>query len=124
MSNRQVTGLNKFVNGGCARCHQGVLLSDYIVHSGQPVLRGLPAVRTAPLRTASITAPFMHNGSRTSLRDAIDEYDDRGDLDVTFDDDEDTGDVRAFLRVLTNGSFYRAIPASVPSGLPVGGDIH
>ncbi len=123
LSNREITGLNKFVNGGCARCHQGVLLSDYIVHTGQPVLRGLPAVRTAPLRTAILTAPFMHNGSRPNITSAIDEYEDRGDLDVTFEDD-DTGDVRAFLQVLTNGSFYRGIPAEVPSGLPVGGDIN
>ncbi len=124
LSDQQITGLNKFVNGGCARCHQGVLLSDYIVHRDQPVLDNRPAVRTAPLRTARLTAPFMHNGSRTTLSDAIDEYDDRGDLDVTFDDDDDTGDVRAFLRVLANGGFYRAIPAAVPSGLAVGGDIH
>ena len=124
LSERQITGLNKFVNGGCARCHQGVMLSDYIVHSGQPVLQGLPAVRTAPLRTAGLTGPFMHDGSRSSLRSAIDEYDDRDDLDVSFDDDEDSGDVEAFLRVLTDGSFYRDIPAAVPSGLSVGGDIH
>ncbi len=124
LTDRQITGLNKFVNGGCVRCHQGVLLSDYLVHGSQPVLEGLPAVRTAPLRTARITAPFMHNGSRPSLRSAIDEYDDRDDLDVSFDADDDTGDVDAFLRVLTNGSFYRDIPAAVPSGLTVGGDIH
>ena len=124
LSEREIIGLNKFVYGGCARCHQGVLLSDYLVHVNQPVLRGLPAVRTAPLRTASLTAPFMHNGSRTSLGNAIEEYDDRGDLEVSFDDDDDTGDVRAFLRVLTHGNFYRAIPNSVPSGLAVGGDIH
>ncbi len=124
LTQRQVTGLNKFVNADCVRCHQGVLLSDYIVHSDEPVLRGRPAVRTAPLRTVKLTAPYMHNGSRGSLRDAIDEYDDRDDLDVEFDDDEDSGDVEAFLRVLDDGNFYRVIPSSVPSGLAVGGDIN
>ena len=119
----EIAGLNRFVNGGCARCHSGVLLSDFSVHNTEPVLRGLPAVRTAPLRTATLTAPFMHNGSRTSLRDAIDEYEDRGDLDVEFDDD-DTSSVAEFIRVLNQGDFYRAIPATVPSGLPVGGNIN
>ncbi len=123
LSEREITGLNKFVNAGCVRCHQGVLLSDYKVHKGQAVLRERPAVRTAPLRTSARTAPFMHNGSRDSLRSAIDEYDDRDDLDVDFADD-DSGDVEAFLRVLSNGNFYRAVPAEVPSGLPVGGDIN
>ncbi|MEM7564095.1 MAG: cytochrome-c peroxidase [Pseudomonadota bacterium] len=123
LSDREITGLNKFVNGGCARCHQGVLLSDFTIHADQPVLRGLPAVRTAPLRNASLNAPFMHNGSRSSLRDAIEEYDDRDDLEVTFADD-DVGDVNAFLRILNNNNFYRTIPAQVPSGLPVGGDIN
>ena len=124
LDEREITGLNKFVNGGCVRCHQGPLLSDYRVHKGEPVLRDRPAVRTAPLRTATLTAPFMHNGSRGSLDSAIDEYHDRGDLDVSFDEESDTGDVAAFLRVLNNGNFYRVIPAEVPSGLSVGGDIN
>ena len=123
LSQREERGLNKFVNGGCARCHSGVLLSDYLVHEDEPVLRRLPAVRTAPLRTAALTAPFMHNGSHSSLRRAIGEYEDRGDLQVEFEDD-DIGDVRAFLLALSSDDFYRNIPSEVPSGLPVGGNIH
>ncbi len=71
LSQREIVGLNKFVNGGCVRCHQGVMLSDFLVHDDEPVLRGLPAVRTAPLRTAALTGPFMHNGSKGSFRSAI-----------------------------------------------------
>lgn len=123
LSAREILGLNKFVNGGCARCHSGVMLSDYVVHAGEPVLRGLPAVRTAPLRGVALTAPYMHNGSIPTLRDAIELYEDRGDLQVSLDDD-DFGDIQAFLGTLTPGSFYRDIPVSVPSGLTVGGNIH
>lgn len=122
LNRQEIIGLNKFVNGGCARCHSGPLLADNIIHLDQPVLRDEEAVRTASLRNVELTAPYMHNGSRRSLSDAIDLYEERGDLDVTLDDD-DIGEIRAFLRTLTDDSFYRGIPDSVPSGLKVGGDI-
>ena len=122
LSGREITGLNKFVNGGCARCHSGPLLSDNTIHLDQPVLRGKDAVRTASLRNANLTAPYMHDGSESTLNRAIGVYEERGDLDVTMDDD-DIGDLRAFLDSLTNDGFYRDVPSRVPSGLKVGGDI-
>ena len=123
LSEREIEGLNKFVNVGCARCHNGVMLSDFEIHANQPVLRGLPAVRTAPLRNVTLTGPFMHNGTRATLTDAIEEYDDRNDLQVDMGGG-DVGDIRAFLLTLTSASFYSNIPTSVPSGLAVGGDIN
>lgn len=123
LTQREITGLNKFINGGCARCHSGSLLSDFTIHSDQPVIRDKPAVRTPSLRNVALTAPYMHDGSRDSLRRAISLYEERGDLEVTLDDD-DFGDIEAFLNTLTDNEFYREIPTQVPSGLPVGGDIH
>lgn len=64
----------------------------------------------------------MHDGSRLSLRDAIAAYEDRGDLQVTLGEG-DFGDIERFLNTLDSTGFYRRIPDTVPSGLPVGGDI-
>lgn len=123
LTGREIMGLNKFINGGCARCHSGSMLSDFTIHVTQPVLRGAEAVRTPSLRNVELTAPYMHDGSQRTLRDAIALYEERGDLAVTLED-EDFGDIEAFLRTLTDTDFYQAIPDRVPSELPVGGDIH
>lgn len=121
-SERQVVGLNKFIDGGCVRCHRGPLLSDNLIHEGE-VIVGDKAVRTPNLRNLSSTAPYMHDGSRNTLADAISAYDERGDLNLTVGEG-DFGDLEVFLSTLNNTDFYRRIPESVPSGLPVGGDIN
>ncbi len=118
----EVVGLNKFINGGCTDCHSGPLLSDVLIRENQPVQVDRPAVRTASLRNVERTAPYMHDGSRRTLRDAIALYEGRDDLGVTLEDD-DFGDIENFLRTLTDDTFYRDVPPSVPSQLPVGGDI-
>lgn len=118
---QEVVGLNKFIDGGCADCHSGPLLSDNELQPDQIVINDL-AVRTPSLRNIALTAPYMHDGSRTTLRDAIAEYEERGDLNVAIGDG-DFGDIEVFLRTLTTTNFYSEIPESVPSGLPVGGDI-
>ena len=120
---REIIGLNVFVDSGCARCHSGPMLADNLIHQDQPVLRDFDAVRTPSLRNISATAPYMHTGELTTLRDAIAEYEDRDDLDVDFDDD-DIGVVEDFLKTLDTLDLTQKIPDSVPSGLPVGGDIH
>ncbi|MEM7281532.1 MAG: cytochrome c peroxidase [Pseudomonadota bacterium] len=119
----EVVGLNKFINGGCTDCHSGPLLSDNDIEPDQPIQIDRPAVRTPSLRNVSLTAPYMHDGSRATLRDAIEIYEERDDLGVTLEDD-DFGDIEAFLRTLTNQEFYQAVPSAVPSQLPVGGDIN
>ncbi len=122
LSGRELTGLNKFINGGCADCHSGPMLSDNAVDPDRPILRDFPSVRTPSLRNVALTAPYMHNGSHRTLRDAIARYEDRGDLNVTLED-EDIGDIEAFLRTLTDEGFSRSVPVYVPSQLMVGGDI-
>ena len=64
----------------------------------------------------------MHDGSRTTLIDAIALYEDRDDLDVVLEDD-DFAHIEAFLKTLTDTAFPRQVPGYVPSQLPVGGDI-
>lgn len=120
-SQQEIIGLNKFIDGGCARCHSGPMLSDNILHSGD-IIVGDEAVRTPGLRNLAFTAPFMHDGSIQDVRGSVAIYEDRGDLLVTLDDD-DFQDLEVFLNTLNDGNFYKDIPSSVPSGLKVGGDI-
>ena len=122
LTSAEITGLNKFINAGCTDCHFGPLLSDFTIHEDQPVIRDKPAVRTPSLRNVELTPPYMHDGSRTTLRRAVSIYEERGDLGVTLEDD-DFGDIERFLRTLTDTGFYRDVPEFVPSNLPVGGDI-
>lgn len=121
-SEEEVIGLNTFIDGGCSRCHLGPMLSDNLVHVDDPIIEGLPAVRTPSLRNITKTAPYMHNGSQQTLRDAIAIYEDREDIDVAIGDG-DFAELEAFLRTLTSETFYQSIPERVPSGLPVGGGI-
>ena len=101
------------------------------------------AFRTASLRNLTLTAPYMHSGVFATLEDVLEFYDDVGSrrgrarnrnqyvdreqLDPLLRRlrgvDEDDPDLVAFLRALSDETFDRAIPARVPSGLPVGGRI-
>ena len=121
LTQAEAIGLNKFIDSGCARCHSGPMLSDNVVYTND-IITGERAVRTPTMRNLSLTAPYMHNGEHTTLREAIAVYADRDDLFVTMDED-DIGDIETFLRTLNSVNFYRNIPPSVPSGLPDGGNI-
>jgi len=103
--------------------------------------------RTPTLRNVALTAPYMHNGVLATLEDVLRFYDEgrsenpyvsnergrRGDgatprVDGRFRrirdmDDGAMQDIIAFLGALTDEGFDRQIPAKVPSGLQVGGQI-
>ena len=102
--------------------------------------------RTPSLRNVALTAPYMHNGMLDTLEDVLTFYDNgrsenpnvlnrRGEnrngmarLSGSFRrvdnmSEREMQDIIAFLRSLTDTNFDRTIPASVPSGLPVGGFI-
>ncbi len=119
---QEVIGLNKFIDGGCARCHLGPMLSDNKLHADEAIINDI-VVRTPSLRNISYTAPYMHDGSRARLIDAIADYEDRGDLEVTIGDG-DFSDIEAFLKTINTNDFYKGKPTIVPSGLSVGGDIY
>ena len=122
LTTAEVTGLNKFINAGCTDCHSGPMLADNLIDDTKPVQVDRPAVRTPTLRNVALSPPFMHDGSRPTLRRAIALYEGRDDLGVTLEED-DFGDIERFLSTLTDNSFPREVPAYVPSQLPVGGDI-
>ena len=148
MTRRQIEGMRAFENVGCAECHSGPMFSDFQVHVlGVPDNNKLPesdqgldqtyAFRTASLRNLEYTAPYMHSGVFSSLRDVLRFYDGggrrgqrnpavgRNDRDVLFrrldDVDDHDREIIEFLTALNDDNFDKVIPAQVPSGLSVGG---
>ncbi len=152
MTDEQVRGMQRFDRIGCGNCHSGPMFSDYKLHVlGVPDNPQLPAsdsgvdgsyaFRTASLRNLAHTAPYMHSGMFTTLRDVLEFYDDvsgrrgrarnghvtRDQLDPLLrqlrDPDDQASDLIAFLLSLSDDSFDRTIPTHVPSGLRPGGNI-
>ena len=120
-----------------ARCRSGPMLSDFKLHRlpvapGASGLESTPDLgdgtgqfRTPTLRMITLTAPYMHNGSVTTLDESIDFY---HNLEVTTPllgatsshrSEEVTTSARSSRP--SDGTFDRTIPARVPSGLPPGG---
>ncbi len=143
-------GFELFKSVGCATCHNGPMFSDYKLHVlGTPENEKLTepdsgpsgtfTFRTPTLRNLRFTAPYMHNGSLSSLQKVMEFYEDISfgktrNPDVTkekFDplvmelnlSVKEMGPIISFLNTLNDDSFFKEIPESVPSGLPVGGNI-
>jgi cytochrome c peroxidase len=105
------------------------------------------AFRTPSLRNVQLTGPYMHNGVFASLNEVLDFYRrvsrgrgrggfgsrslnpnvTPGDLDPLLRQLNMRGrgqrEIIAFLQALDDPGFDRAIPARVPSGFQVGGDL-
>lgn len=86
--------------------------------------------RTPGLRNVAVTAPYMHDGSLSTLEDVVDFYD-RGGFEHPAQDerlrplglsDRDKADLVAFLRALTgdNLDLFAADAEAAPVGVPVG----
>jgi cytochrome c peroxidase len=149
MTAAQIRGMEDFERVGCINCHNGPMFSDYKVHVlSIPDNEKLPvsddgvnktyAFRTASLRNLAFTAPYMHSGVFSTLKEVINFYDSvrrrprnqnvgRDQLDPLLrrlrDPDGVSGDLIQFLGALSDDSFDKAIPARVPSGLNPGGRI-
>ena len=144
----QVQGLTAFVQSGCAKCHSGPMLSDYQPHvlgvADNPKLTTSDAgtrnyaFRTPSLRQVATTAPYMHNGTLATLPEVLRFYDagprggrvslnpnvPTGRLDPLLPTRvQDPQAIVAFLAALSSPEFDRTVPARVPSGLPVGGNL-
>lgn len=144
-------GFALFRSVGCVNCHNGPMFSDYKPHIiGVPdndklkeIDRGIQdtfAFRTPTLRNLRFTAPYMHNGSLTSLQRVLEFYEDiangkERNKNVTKDMFDPLVDeleltvkemslIISFLNTLNDENFDKEPPKSVPSGLPVGGNIH
>jgi len=148
LSEQEAEGMNLFLKSGCARCHSGPMLSDFKPHVlGVVDNEKLPvsdsgyqstyAFRTPSLRNLQFTRPYMHNGKIPTLKDVLFFYEDlhgkplpnqhvpKAQLDplaqevkVEF---KDINAIVEFLNTLNDANYDRKVPATVPSGLPVGG---
>jgi len=144
-------GYETFKKVGCVNCHNGPMFSDYKMHVlGVPENDKLPEAdsgfeetfqfRTASLRNLRFTAPYMHNGSMNTLQKVLEFYEDISfgksrnpsvsasqfdplakELNLSV---KEMGPIISFLNTLNDAEFDKDIPVSVPSGLPVAGDIH
>lgn len=109
----------------CERCHFGPLLTDESFHntgiawrdgvpadSGRALVTGRPedvgAFKTPTLREVARTAPYMHDGSLSSLEEVVDFYSDGGRPNPYLDprirplalDEDEKAALVAFLRTL------------------------
>lgn len=152
LNEKEIGGLNIFRSfvARCAECHTPPLFTNQQIavigvpeREGQPLDIGAETPNNDPsmkggfkvpsLRNIAKTAPYMHSGSKETLRDAAEFYNlGRGhdvpegvDLklhwhiwepDLTDDEIERLVD---FMNTLTDESFIPTIPKEVPSGLPV-----
>lgn len=151
LSINEIDGMQVFLKSGCAKCHNGPMLSDYKVHSlGVPDNEKLPQsdagvdnqykFRTPSLRNLRFTAPYMHSGKLKTLEQVLEFYEDlAGDkirnplvrkehidpiIETLKVDFKDISLVVEFLNTLNDDQFDRTIPKRVPSGLPVGGNLN
>ncbi|TGD77640.1 cytochrome-c peroxidase [Hymenobacter wooponensis] len=144
---QQVQGLTAAVAAGCARGHSGPMFSDYQAHvlglpnspklAADPGINDTKGFRTPSLRNVALTAPYMHNGVLATLQAVLNFYDQGGATGARRSTRtwprvswpqlpgrvQNTGAILAFLQALSAKSYARTIPASVPSGLPVGGNL-
>ena len=148
LSTLEAQGLTSFVQSGCAKCHRGPMLSDYQTHvlgvadnaknaTSDAGVNGTYAFRTPSLRNVALTAPYMHSGTLPNLQAVMNFYDPGhpapsanphvavSQRDPLFPGRVDNPQaIVAFLGTLTAASYDRTVPATVPSGLAVGGNIH
>src|SRR5690606_11739807 len=148
LSTSEKEGLNLFLSSGCAKCHNGPMFSDFKLHTlGVPDSDNLSepdrgpdnnfAFRTPTLRNLRFTAPYMHSGKLNTLKQVLEFYEDIAgnkmrnpavtpdqmdplvkEMSVNF---KDIPRIVEFLNVLSDDSFDRDRPVSVPSGLTPGG---
>lgn len=150
LTQRELDGMNAFIDAGCDNCHSGPMFSDFELHTiGVPENpritefdegAGNQKFRTGSLRNLSKTGPYMHNGVFETLEDVVEFYDEiedgesqnpnvsDQDLDELINDLNTPGggqaaDIVVFLRSLTDPDFDKTIPNRVPSGLNPGGNI-
>ena len=137
LSPKALSGLEAFINTGCAACHNGVhvggtmyrkfgIVEDYWKATGSRVIdKGradvtnnpddLYVFRVASLRNVAMTAPYFHDGSVKTLPEAV-KVMARIQIGATLSDAE-TGEIAAFLESLT-GDLPKnfAAPESLPPG--------
>lgn len=137
MSEAALRGLELFFSekGDCFHCHVGPDFTDdeprntalYTVYKDIGLARAtgkdedVGKFKTPTLRNVALTAPYMHDGSIKTLRDAVQHYNQGGQPNLNADalirplglTDAEVDDLVAFLQSLTDESFT-SNPALLP----------
>ncbi len=152
LNKKEIEGLNIFRSfvARCAECHTPPLFTNQqIAVIGVPELDGKPldpgaetpnndpsmrgGFKVPSLRNIEQTAPYMHSGSKETLRDAAEFYNlGRGHAVPKGEDlklhwhiwepnltDDEIDRLVDFMNTLTDESFLPKIPTEVPSDLPI-----
>jgi parallel beta-helix repeat protein len=143
LSSPQRRGLAIFRSGAtrCFECHGApTFASDTFrvigVDSDDPGRAGVVAdgvfgaFKVPTLRNVALSAPYMHDGSMSTLEEVVDFYRDGGgrahgfaQVDVFVNpfelNEQERADLLAFLYALTDERGLPQTPPTVPSGLPV-----
>ncbi len=149
MSERELDGMKAFMDAGCARCHNGSMFSDFKPHvlgvvenekltTPDSGYQKTFAFRTPTVRNLRFTRPYMHNGKIPTIENVLLFYEDlHGELPnkhlrkeqldtlavIMKLDFKNIDNIAIFLNALNDDTYDKTIPASVPSGLPPGGNI-
>ncbi len=150
LSGNEIDGLNIFLKAGCAKCHNGPMLSDFKPHTmgmadneklnfSDDGFEKKYAFRTPTLRNLRFSFPYMHNGKLKTLENVLEFYEDLSGgkisnpkVDSTWIDSlvdklkvdfKDISLIVEFLSTLNDEKFDKSIPVKVPSKLKVGGNI-
>ncbi|MGC2695615.1 MAG: cytochrome-c peroxidase [Candidatus Angelobacter sp.] len=144
LTNQEKRGLIVFIGkGACSECHNGPNFTDNKYYSlGVIPAHGAPddlgryavtkkeedryAFKTPTLRNVALTAPYMHDGSSTTLEDVVELYDRGGDggankskliykLNLTA---QEKSDLVAFLKTLTGDQPQIQLPEMHPEVIP------
>lgn len=141
LTQRELDGLDDFINVGCANCHGGAMFSDFELHTLSVPNNGINDTgatgaydfRTPSLRNITLTAPYMHNGVFENLRDVMRFYRDVSSgngrsqnnnvnsvqIDIEVRNlnlnNNQVDNIIAFLNTLTDTDFDRSIPEALPS---------
>lgn len=151
LSKGEKKGFKLFKSAGCTACHSGPMFSDYKLHVlGVPENQKLSYMdvgadstftfRTPSLRNLRFTAPYMHNGKFDDLQEVLEFYEDISSghsinpnvpnkaMDSLTEKIsikvKDMSLIISFFNSLNSTNFDKEIPSSVPSKLPIGGNIH
>lgn len=140
MTANQVRGYDVFVNKAkCDQCHEGINFTTNAYHNlgvgtdrpnpdeGRSAITKNPAdwgaFKTPTLREIANTAPYMHDGSLTTLRDVVDYYDKGGLPNKNLDEkikplhltEQNKNDLVDFLKALSGEGWQSsAVPTKFP----------
>jgi len=127
LNSSALRGMNLFDDLECSSCHEGVLTSDFLTHNNGLYLdyedpgafrltfdsADYGAFKTPSLRNLAWTAPYMFDGSMSSLEEVVEHYVTGGSGHPNQDPrvrernvtEQDRADLVAFLDALNDSSF-------------------